>query len=120
MRIPLSSFPEHIIKQYNLREKALNGYVYVDIRRSIYGFLQSGSITNKGLKVNLAPHGYFEVALTLGLWRHITRLISFSLVLNNFGVKYIYKADADHLIDALKNTMKYLKTGQGYYTAASH
>ena len=29
MRIPLSAFPEHIIKQYNLRQKAKNGYVYV-------------------------------------------------------------------------------------------
>ena len=41
------------------------------------------------------------------------------LVVDNFGVKYIDKADADHLIAALKNTMKYLKTGQGNYNAES-
>ena len=42
------------------------------------------------------------------------------LVVDDFGVKYIDKADDHHLIDALKNTMKYLKTGQGDYTAPSH
>ena len=66
MLIPLSSFLEHIIKQYNLREKALNGYVYIDIRRSIYGLTQSGALANKGLRVNLVPHGYFEVPHTPG------------------------------------------------------
>ena len=29
IRIPLSAFPEHITKHYNLREKVLNEYVYV-------------------------------------------------------------------------------------------
>ena len=50
MHIPLSAFTEHIIKQYNLRKKAKNGYVYVEIRRSIYGLPQSGALTNIGLK----------------------------------------------------------------------
>ena len=86
----------------------------------IYGLPQAGEQTNKGLKLNLAPHGSFEVPHTLGLWRHITRLISFSLVVDNFGVKYIDKADADHLISALKKNTTYLKTGKGDYTAASH
>ena len=102
MRIPLSEFPEHIIKQYSLIEKALNGYVYVEIIRSIYGLPQAGTLSNKGLKLNLAPHGYFEVPHTPGLWRHITRPILFSLVVDDFGAKYIDKADADHLIAALK------------------
>ena len=56
----------------------------------------------KALKENLAPHGYFEVTHPPGLWQHITCPISFSLVVNYFGVKYIDKADADHLIAELK------------------
>ena len=104
MRILFSSFPEHIIKQYNLRETELNGYFYVEIRRFIYGLPHAGKLINKGLKVNLAPHYYFEVPHTPGLWRHITRPITFSLVVDDFGVKYFNKLDADHLISAfLKN-----------------
>ena len=31
MKLPLSVFPEHIKRQYNLEKKANNGYVYVEI-----------------------------------------------------------------------------------------
>ena len=79
---------------------ALHGYIYVEIRRSIYGLLQAGALENKGLKGNLAPHGYFEAPHTPGLWRQITRPIYFSLVVDDFGVKYINKADTDHPITA--------------------
>ena len=68
MRITLSAFLEHIIKQYNLREKALSGNFYVDIRRSIYGLPQAGALANKYPKVNLTPHGYFDVPHTPELW----------------------------------------------------
>ena len=98
MRLPLSEFPEHIIQQYNLRKKPKNGYVYVKIRRSIYGLPQEGALANKGLKENFTPHGYFEVTHTPGLWQNTTRPIYFSLVVYDFGVKYVDKADADHLI----------------------
>ena len=98
MQIALSEFLEHIIKQYNLREKEMNGYVYLDIIRSIYSLPQSGALSNKVLNINLAPYGYFEVIYTPGLWQQITRPISFSLVVDEFGVKYINKVDADHLI----------------------
>ena len=98
MRVPLSEFPGHIIKQYNLREKVTHGYVYVKIRRSIYSLSQEGALTKKGLKVNLAAHGCFEVPHTPGLWQDIICPISFPLMVDDFGVKYINKADADHLI----------------------
>ena len=94
--------------------------MFVDIRQSIYGVPQVGALSNKFLKENLVPHGYFEVTHTPGLWRHIIHPILFSLIVDSFGVKYIDKADTDHLIDALGNTMKYLKTIHGDYTAASH
>ena len=68
-------------------------------------------------KKNLAPHGYFEVTHTPELWQYITSPISFSLVVDDFGVKYIDKADAYHLIIALKNTMKYPNTVQEDYNA---
>jgi hypothetical protein len=37
MRMPLRIIPEHIIQQYNLRKKAKNGFVYMEIRRAMYG-----------------------------------------------------------------------------------
>mgnify|MGYP001047588080 FL=1 len=89
MKMPLSIVPEHIKKQYNMEAHALNGFVYLEIRKAIYGLPQGGILANKLLRKRLAPHGYYEVAHTPGLWRHVTRPIEFSLVVDDFGVNRI-------------------------------
>ena len=48
-----------------------------------------------------------------GLWRHITRPIAFSLVVDDFGVKYVYKDDADHLANSIKNAYQLAKDWTG-------
>ena len=54
MRMPLDVFPEHTKKQYELEKHAKNGYVYLEIRRAIYGLPQSGALGNKLLRKRLA------------------------------------------------------------------
>ena len=49
----LTDFPEHIIEQYDLNRKAKNGFVYIEIRRSIYGLPQSGRLANDYLRKKL-------------------------------------------------------------------
>ena len=102
MKIPLSAFPPHIIEQYNLTTHALHGYVYVEIRKAIYGLPQAGILANQLLKQRLRPHGYYEVPHTPGLWKHVTRHIQFTLTVDDFGVKYCGKDNALHLINALQ------------------
>ena len=102
MRIPLNLFPQHIVDQYNLLPKAKNGFIYVEIQKAIYGLPQAGVLANKLLKERLAPAGYYEVPHTPGLWKYLYRPILFSLVVNDFGVKYVGKDHADHLIRALQ------------------
>eukprot|EP00804_Cyclotella_cryptica_P007932 CCRYP_019848-RA/>CCRYP_019848-RA protein AED:0.05 eAED:-0.05 QI:0/-1/0/1/-1/1/1/0/1335 len=102
MRIPLEIIPTHIIDQYNLRDKAKNGFLYMEIRRAMYGLPQAGILANKLLKQRLAKYGYYEVVHTPGLWKHLTRPISFTLVVDNFGLKYVGKEHTDHLLNALK------------------
>ena len=103
MQLPLKHFPQHTIDQYNLRENAKNGWVYVEIRKAIYGLPQAGKLANEQLKQNLAPAGYYEVPHTPGLFTHVTRPIQFTLVVDDFGVKYVGKEHADHLIKTLEN-----------------
>ena len=38
----------------------------------------------------------------VGLWRHVTRLVQFSLVVDDFGVKYVGKKHVQHLINAIE------------------
>merc|ERR1711966_366350 len=63
---------------------------------------QVGILTNKLLKKRLAKKGYFELPHTPGLWKHISRLVVFTLVVDDFGVKYVGEQHARHLIQSIK------------------
>jgi len=68
----------------------------------VWGLPQAGILANKLLRKRLKPHGYYECINTPGLWQHATRPITFSLVVDDFGVKYVGKEHVDHLISCLK------------------
>ncbi len=114
--MPLAIFPKHTKRQYNLERHAKNGQVYLEIRRAIYGLPEASALANKLLKKRMAPQGYFEVAHTQGLWRHVTRPIQFLLVVDEFRVKYVRKQHALHLIRMLKNSTLSPKTGRATST----
>jgi hypothetical protein len=73
MKMPITLFPADIIDHYGLKEKALDGYVYMEIQKGMYGLPQAGILANKLLKEWLARHGYFEQPHTPGLWKHVSR-----------------------------------------------
>ena len=82
----------------------------------MYGLPQAGRIANERLVKFLEPQGYQPVPITPGLWTHKTRDVFFSLVVDDFGVKYTSKADADHLLATLSQqyTVKTDWTGSLY------
>ena len=90
-KLALACIPDEIIDQYNLRALSSDGWVYLDIRKGMPGLKQSGRIANDCLKSHLAHFGFFPVPRTPALWKHTTKPIIFSLVVNKFGVKYIGK-----------------------------
>ena len=61
----------------------------------------------------LASHGYYEVPHTHGIWKHISRPIQFSIIVNNFGVKYSRKEHIDHLIRTLKSEFTIIEDFEG-------
>ena len=102
MKIPLDLFPEWTKQQYNLNELAFDGWVHIEMRRAVWGLPQAGILANKRLRRKLAPFGYSECVNTPGLWTHESRPISFTLVVDDFGVKYVTQDDVDHLIASIK------------------
>ena len=110
IRIPLELIPEAIINEYNLRPLVHHGAVYVEIRRGMYGLPQSGLLANKQLAKFLAKDGYYQTAHTPGLWRHTTRPIQFSLVVDDFCVEYVGKEHALHLEAALNRHFEEVAT----------
>jgi len=50
MKMPLSIFPQSIIDQYDLTRNELNVFVYLEIRKAIYGLPQAGILANQLLQ----------------------------------------------------------------------
>jgi hypothetical protein len=74
------------------------------MRRAVRGLPQADILANKRLRRKLAPIEYHKSANTLGLWRHESQPLTFTLVVADFGVKFVNKADVDHLIASIKKT----------------
>jgi hypothetical protein len=68
----------------------------------MYGLPQAGIIAQELLQERLAKVGYYQSKIIPGLWTHITKKTCFTLVVDNFAIKYTNLDDAKHLIDALK------------------
>jgi hypothetical protein len=100
MKMPLRLILDDIIKHYGLRKKAIDGYVYMEIRKGMFGLPQAGILANKLLKLRLACRGYFEQPHTPGLWKHAAWPIWFNLCVDDFGVKYIGDKYLKHLFAA--------------------
>ena len=79
-----------------------DGYVYLEVRRGMYGLKEAGVIAFNQLVKHLAPHGYHPMKHTAGLWRHETRKTTFALCVDDFGIKYFSMDDANHLLAALR------------------
>ena len=58
MRLPISIIPKEIIDNYNLRDLAKDGWVYIEIQKDMYGLKQAGILANKLLAKRLYKTGY--------------------------------------------------------------
>ena len=68
----------------------------------MYGLPQVGVLAQEQLIEHLKIHGYYQIKTVPGLWHHKTRPITFTLVVDDFGVKYENEKDAKHLMNVLK------------------
>ena len=108
--------PQEVIEHYELQNKeTTDGWVYCEIRKAIYGLKESGKLANIELQAVLVSEGYRPCRFTHGLYKHETRDISFSLVVDDFGVKYTDKTDADHLITTLQKKYPIKMNWEGNY-----
>ena len=103
IRMPIKLIPQEFIDMYDLTTKVKNGYVYIEIQKGMYGLPQAGILANKLLKQRLAKHGYNEMKHTPGIFKHETRPISFTLFVDDFGIKYEGSEHLKQLLNILKS-----------------
>jgi hypothetical protein len=93
------------------------GHVYIEVQKVMYGLPQAGILANQLIAHRLAIHGCHQTKFTPGLWRHVTRPIQYTLVVDDFGVQYVGTEQVHHLIAALETEYTVSKdwTGGLYY-----
>jgi hypothetical protein len=109
MQLPIALIPQEIVDKYNLTPLIHKGHVYLEIRRGMYGLPQAGILANQLLTKRLEPQGYYQCRHTPRLWRHKWRPILFSLVVDDFGVKYVGREHVDHLIASVEQHYAFSK-----------
>ena len=115
MKIHRRYLTPEIILEYGLTEDYFtpNGYCFVEIRKGMYGLKEAAILAYDQLCAHLAPYGYHPVKHTPGLWKHTARPTTFTLAVDDFGIKFFCKADADHLFDALATKYTITKDWSG-------
>ena len=99
----LELFPEDVIQEYDLQNKVdANGNIHCEVRRGMYGLPQAGIIAQELLEERLLKAGYSQSKITPGYGKHKWQSISFTLVVDNFGIKYIGKEHVLYLLQVLK------------------
>ena len=101
MRINLKHIPVDIQERYNIADMVHNDHVIMEISRSIYGLPQAGKLSQDRLVAHLAKHGYTQCTNTPCLFVHCSNGVAFTLVVDDFLIKFKERAAADHLLNAL-------------------
>jgi len=103
IQMKINDLPKEIINEYKLQEKVnRQGMVCIEVTKGMYGLPQAGLLANKLPEQHLDKHGYFQSKLVPRLWKHTTRPISFTLIVDDFGAKYIIKEHAEHVMTVLQ------------------
>lgn len=102
LRVPLNIIPDKTIEDYDLLSIETNGVVYSAVDKGMYGLPQAGRIANQELVKHLAKDDFQPAKHTHGLFTHKNLPIKFSLVVDDFGVGFVGKENAQLLIDCLQ------------------
>ena len=104
---------EEIHIQYNLYPIVEpDVYMYCKSRKGIYRLKQASRLAFGHIVKLLAPHGYFPIQESPGLWNHHTRSMDFTLCVDDFVIKYNSLDDVHHLINLIKNIPNYQLIGK--------
>ena len=107
MRMHIKHLPTDIVRLYNVDPLIHNEYVYCKIKKGVYGLKQAAILAYNQLLGRLTSGGYRPIVGSTGMFEHTTRPTKFCLCVDDFGIKYFAKNDAQHLLDTLGKTYKY-------------
>ena len=78
----------------------------MEISKGIYGLPQAGKLSQDRLVQHLAANEYIQCANTSCLFVHKTNGVAFTLVVDDFLIKFKERQSADHLLNSLRELYK--------------
>jgi hypothetical protein len=94
--------PDDIIAKYGDRIKWCGDKTMVRIVKGLYGLPQAGRLAHEKVSILLAKHDYHVCPNTPCLFAHATNGVKFTLVVDDFAIKYGDKATVEHLFAAIR------------------
>lgn len=102
-RMKIEYFLQGVSDHYNLKDKVdTKRNLYIRVEKDMYSLTQAGKIANKLSEKRLKKFGYTQLTVVPDFWKHEWRCVSFTLVVDNFGVKYLGEQHMNHLFTALR------------------
>jgi hypothetical protein len=83
-----------------LRHSHGKPFLFCDVLKTVPGLLQPGLLSQLRLVSLFTQHGYSETSIPL-LFRHHTHSTAFSLVVDDFLVRYSHPSELDHFVSCL-------------------
>ena len=104
MSIDPAQIPQATFDKYKLAtmQKTSQGNYMVRVKRGMYGLPHAGRLAMLKVTALLADAGYHECKSNKMVFKHDTRDVVFTLVVDDFLVKYVNREDAEHLMSTLE------------------
>jgi len=94
LRVHRRVLPLDIVRRYNLQQYIVDDHVLMAVHKAIYGLPQAGLLAQEQLIKHLALSGYHQCPQVPCLFKHDSNGIAFTLVVDDFGIKYTDKESA--------------------------
>ena len=102
LRIPTKFIPDWVITKYSFEQFIVAGSILFEVNKGMYGLPQAGKLAQDRLCTHVLPFGYAQDPTVPCLFKHESNGIQFTLVVDDFGVKYFSLESAEHLIACLE------------------
>ena len=100
--IPTKHMTAKTMNEFNLYQYVSDGKILFRVDGSMYGHPAAGRIAQTAFKALVKAHGYHEHPDVPCLFTHSTRPTSFTLIVDDLGIKIFSENDLQHLIDTIK------------------
>ena len=107
MRTRWDQIPEDIRTRYNLSSLVHHDYVFIKIKKGMYGLKEVVILAYNKLLLHLTPRVHHPIPGTADTWKHKTRKTIFCLCDDDFGIKYFNDNNITHFQDSLQDHFQF-------------